>query len=77
MTDLGMDPAKAKGMDKSRKASQTDCKPVDDTRADERRLVMEVLQRNGWNIGQAAREMGIAQAELMRLLRRYGLRDAL
>jgi transcriptional regulator with PAS, ATPase and Fis domain len=40
----------------------------------EARLIREVLERNGWHRGEAARELGIHKTTLYRRIRRLGIR---
>ena len=39
----------------------------------EARFILEVLRRNGWHRGKAARELGLHRTTLARRIRRYGL----
>jgi DNA-binding NtrC family response regulator len=40
----------------------------------EREFVMEALQRNGWNVTRAARQVGIQRPNFQMLMRRHGIR---
>jgi transcriptional regulator with GAF, ATPase, and Fis domain len=43
----------------------------------ERQLLIEALRRNDWNLVRTAESLHVAEAELSRMLRRYGLHDGL
>ena len=55
-----------------RRSKSDDC-----PQTDERRAMLNALNQHGWNTVRAARSIGVAHREFLRLLRYHGLRDAL
>jgi len=70
-------PGMRKNMQRPRKTTGLRPKSNDCPRTNERRVVLDALTRHGWNTVRAARSIGVAHREFLRLLRCYGLRDAL